>query len=99
MESSEAHDSQVPHRSSLCACAGQLYVKDVPVEYRRDVCKVSGDDKHKAPVGNHEHVALIDRTGGGLVPQGVDLAAASSDYTRFSIIPSMNLIIDIPPTR
>ena len=55
------------------------------------------DDKHRLKVGEPNYpVAAVERRETMLVGRNLILEVADHDSTRFSLIPSVSLVVDIP---
>ena len=55
------------------------------------------DDKHRIPVGEPGYpVASVERGRRVIVSRNTDFLVADHDFTRFSIVPSVTLFVDIP---
>lgn len=79
------------------ASATFRYLKEFAVKFRDFCVLVAMDDKHHCKVGEPGHpVAAVER--GKRVVVGVDqvFAVSDHDFTKFSIVPSVTMLIDIP---
>lgn len=55
------------------------------------------DDKHRVKVGEpHYPVAAAERGKKVLVSRGTSFEVADHDFTKFSLVPSVSLVVDIP---
>lgn len=55
------------------------------------------DDKHHCKVGEPgQPIAAVERRKGVIVGEDKKFAVADHDFTRFSIIPSVTMMLDIP---
>ncbi|XP_033758052.1 uncharacterized protein LOC117340399 [Pecten maximus] len=75
------------------------YMKDFAVKFRDNAVMVCMDDKHHCKVGEPGHpVAAVDRGKRVIVGQDSVFAVSDHDFTKFSIVPSVTMLIDIPET-
>ena len=75
------------------------YMKDFAVLFRDNTVFVCMDDKHHCKVGEPGHpVAAVDRGKRVIVGENSVFAVSDHDFTKFSILPSVTMLIDIPET-
>jgi hypothetical protein len=85
------------HVDSHYASALFRYLKEFAVKFRDDVCFVCMDDKHKVKVGEPgSPVAMVERGKSVLVAMGKRFEVTDHDFTKYSLTPSVNVIVDIP---
>ena len=54
------------------------------------------DDKHRIKIGEPKApVAAAERSHQVIVPQGTNLQVLDHDFTKFSVIPSVSLVINV----
>ena len=74
-----------------------MYQREYAIKVRDHAVFVCLDDKHKIKVGEPESpVAAAERGQQVIVPTQARLQAPDRDFTKFGIIPSVTLLIDIP---
>ena len=75
------------------------YQKVMDVKFRKFCSVVCMDDKHHCKVGEpgHRDVA-VDKGKCVLVSEDKVFAVSDHDFTKFSIIPSVTMILDMPDT-
>lgn len=85
------------HPDAHYAAASFRYMREYALTLR-DVCSfISIDDKHKVKVGEPKcPVAAVERGKRVLVRDDEYLTISDHDFTKFSLIPSVIFIIDIP---
>ena len=60
---------------------------------------VCSDDKHHAKVGEPGNpVAAVERGKRVITTKGVKFVVSDHDFTKFSLVPSVSLVLDIPDT-
>ena len=75
------------------------YQKVMAVRFRKFSTFVCMDDKHHCKVGEPGHpVAAVDRGKRVIVSEDKVFAVSDHDFTKFSIIPSVTMLLDIPDT-
>lgn len=75
------------------------YLKHLAVRKRVNTDFLCGDDKHKINVGEMGFpIGAAVKTRRVIVGEGEVLCKGDHDFSRFSLIPSVNLRIDIPET-
>lgn len=73
------------------------YQREFAVKFRHNSIFISIDDKHRIKVGEPGYpVAATNRGREVIVSQSDTFVVGDHDFTRFSIIPSVALLIDIP---
>jgi hypothetical protein len=73
------------------------YLKVFAVKFREYASFICMDDKHHCKVGEPGHpVAAVERGKRVIVGQDKIFAVSDHDFTKFSIIPSVTLLLDIP---
>ncbi|XP_078340082.1 uncharacterized protein LOC111130598 [Crassostrea virginica] len=79
------------------ASAAFRYLKEFAVKFREFTTFVCMDDKHHCKVGEPNHpVAAVDRGKRVIVGQEKVFAVSDHDFTKFSIVPSVTMLLDIP---
>lgn len=85
------------HMDCHYASAVFRYLKELAVKFREYSTMVCMDDKHHCKVGEPGHpVAAVDRGKRVVVSQDKVFAVSDHDFTKFSVIPSVTFLIDIP---
>ena len=85
------------HPDSHYAACLFRYQRKYAIEVRDYAVFVCLDDKHKIKVGEpHSPVAAAERGRQVIVPTQARLQACDHDFTKFGIVPSVTLIVDIP---
>ena len=85
------------HIDSHYAAACFRYLKEYAISVRPYCCFVSFDDKHKVKVGEPGYpVAAAERGRRVLVREDEYLTVGDHDFTKFSLIPSVIFVIDVP---
>ena len=75
------------------------YQRELAVKYRDLSTFICIDDKHRIKVGEPGYpVAAVERGRQVIVSQTETFVVADHDFTRFSVIPSVVLHVDIPDT-
>ena len=73
------------------------YLKEFAVKFRDNCVMVCMDDKHHCEVGEPGHpVAAVERGKRVIVAENKIFAVSDHDFTKFSIVPSVAMIVDIP---
>ena len=73
------------------------YQRELAVKYRSYSVFISIDDKHRIKIGEPGYpVAAVERGRQVIVSQSQIFAVGDHDFTKFSLIPSVALQIDIP---
>lgn len=79
------------------ASAAFRYLKEFAVKFRDFCVLVAMDDKHHCKVGEPGHpVAAVERGKRVVVAADKVFAVSDHDFTKFSIVPSVTMLIDIP---
>ena len=88
------------HHADTHYCAALFrYMREYAIQVRDLAVFVSLDDKHRIKVGEPNFPALAAERGRRvLVGAHVTFEVADHDFTKFSIIPSVSLIVQIPET-
>lgn len=85
------------HENTNYASATFRYLKEFYIiiwDYTVLTCM---DDKHHCKVGGPGHpVAVVDRGKRVVVAEDKVFAVSDHDFTKFSIVPSVTMLIDIP---
>ena len=85
------------HEDSHYAATIFRYQREMAVKFREYSCFVSLDDKHRISVGEPGYpVAAVDRGKRVIVARNQDFLVADHDFTRFSLVPSVSIFVDIP---
>ena len=85
------------HEDAHYASAIYRFLRSFAVRYASFCTFASLDDKHHCKVGEPNHlVAAVERGKAVLVSLNQSFAVSDHDFTRFSLIPSVSLIVDIP---
>ena len=85
------------HPDSHYAACLYRYQREYVIKVRDYAVFVCLDDKHKIKVGEPESpVAAVQRGRQVIVPTQARLQASDHDFTKFGIIPSVALLVDIP---
>ena len=85
------------HEDAHYASAIYRYLRSFSVKYDSFCTFASLDDKHHCKVGEPGHpVAAVERGKSVLVSLNRSFSVSDHDFTRFSLIPSVALIVDIP---
>lgn len=85
------------HPDAHYASALYCYLRCFAVKYSSYCIFASLDDKHHCKVGEPNHpVAAVERGKAVLVSPDKLFMVADHDFTRFSVIPSVALVVDIP---
>lgn len=79
--------------------APNRYEKEFGVKFRQYTTFVSQDNKHKIKVGGPEYpVAEVDQGRAVLVGLNEKKVVQDHEFTKFTLTPSVNFLIDIPET-
>ena len=85
------------HPDAHYASALYHYLRCFAVKYSTFSTFASLDDKHHCKVGEPNHpVAAVERGKAVLVSLGKTFTVSDHDFTQFSLIPSVVLLVDIP---
>ena len=93
----QARQFRKDHEDSHYAAAIFRYQREYAVMMREHSAFVCLDDKHKVKVGEPGHpVAAVERGKRVLVRRDESFEVADHDFTKFSLIPSVTLDVNIP---
>ena len=85
------------HEDTHYAACIFRYEREYAVLMRENAVFACIDDKHRIKVGEPDFpVASAERGGQVIVPSGSQLLAGDHDFTKYSLIPSVVLLCDIP---
>ena len=85
------------HPDAHYASALYRYLRSFAVKYSSFCTFASMDDKHHCKVGEPNHpVAAVERGKAVLVSLDKAFTVSDHDFTRFSLIPSVALLVDVP---
>ncbi|XP_066914216.1 uncharacterized protein [Clytia hemisphaerica] len=88
---------RVQHVDAHYCVASWKYLREYAVKHRDLVNLVSMDDKHKIKCRESSYpVAAAERGKKVIVGKNQVMSAADHDFTKFSLVPSVHLFIDIP---
>ena len=88
---------QKDHPDAHCCAALFRYQRELAVKFQENSILVSIDNKHKIKVGEPGYpVAAVERGRQVIVSRTETFAVGDHDFTKFSLIPSVILRIDIP---
>lgn len=87
------------HPDAHYASALYRYLRSFAVRYLSFCALASLDDKHHYKVGEPNYpVAAVERGKAVLVSLDKTFTVSDHDFTRFSLVPSVDFLIDIPAT-
>ena len=93
----QARQFRKDHEDSHFAACIFRYQREMAVKFRKYIVFVCMDDKHRVKIGEpHYPVAAAERGKRVLVGRDVNFEVADHDFTKFSLIPSVSLVVDIP---
>lgn len=93
----QARQFRKDHEDAHYAAAIFRYLREMAIHFRAHSTFVCMDDKHRIKVGEPGFpVAAAERGRRVLVSRNANFEVADHDFTRFSIIPSVSLFVDIP---
>lgn len=93
----QARQFRKEHEDSHYAAAIFRYQREYAVMMREKSIFICMDDKHRLKVGEPNYpVAAVDRGRRVLVGRNQTFEVADHDFTRFSLIPSVSFVVDIP---
>lgn len=93
----QARQFRKDHEDAHYAAAVFRYQRELAVMFRQNSSFVCMDDKHRVKVGEPNYpVAAAERGKRVLVSRNQMFEVADHDFTKFSLIPSVSLIVDIP---
>ncbi|XP_066928996.1 uncharacterized protein [Clytia hemisphaerica] len=88
---------RVHHVDAHYCAASWRYMREYAIKHRDIVHLVSLDDKHKIKCGEPSYpVAAVERGKKVIVGEEQVMPVGDHDFTKFGIIPSVSLVIDIP---
>ena len=87
------------HPDAHYASALYRYLRSFAVKFSSSCTFASLDDKHHCKVGEPNYpVAAVERGKAVLVSLHKTFTVSDHDFTRFSLVPSVDLLMDIPAT-
>lgn len=93
----QARQFRKEHEDAHYAAAVFRYQRELAVEFQHNSVFVCMDDKHRLKVGEPNYpVAAAERGKKVLVGRNESFEVADHDFTKFSLIPSVSLVVDIP---
>ena len=93
----QARQFSKDHEDSHYAAAVFRYQREFAVLFRQSSLFVCMDDKHRLKVGEPNYpVAAAERGKRVLVSRNQTFEVADHDFTKFSLIPSVSFVVDIP---
>ena len=93
----QARQFRKQHEDAHVAAAIFRYQRELAVMHRQHSLFVCMDDKHRLKVGELNYlVAAAERGRKVMVNRNESSEVADHDFTKFSLIPSVSLLIDIP---
>lgn len=93
----QARQFRKDHEDSHFASCIFRYEREMAVMFRANSLFVCMDDKHRVKVGEpHYPVAAAERGKKVLVGRDATFEVADHDFTKFSLIPSVSLVVNIP---
>lgn len=93
------HDNFEKHVDFHYASALYCYQREFCIKFRSQITFVSQDDKHTVKVGEPDYpVAAVEYGKAVIVGLNEKMVVADHDFTKFSLTPSGNFVIDIPET-
>lgn len=85
------------HEDTHYASAIFRYLKEFCIKFRDFTVFVCMDDTHHCKVGEPGHpVAAVDRGKRVVVAEDKVFAVSDHDFTKFSVVPSVTMLVDIP---
>ena len=88
------------HEDSHYAAAVFRYEQECAIRFKEHSSFLCIDDKHRAKVGEPGYpVAAAERGRRVIVARGTSFQVGDHDFTKFSVIPSVVLNVDIPLIR
>lgn len=85
------------HIDAHYAAATFRYEREFAIKFRDHCTLACLDDKHRVKVGDPgEPLAAVDRGRRVLVHRNASFEVSDHDFSKFSIIPSVSLLVDIP---
>ena len=93
----QARQFRKDHDDAHFAACIFRYQREMAVMFRKSSLFVCMDDKHRVKVGEpHYPVAAAERGKRVLVCRNSSFEVADHDFTKFSLIPSVSLVVNIP---
>lgn len=93
----QARQFRKTHEDAHYAGAQYRYQREFAIMFREHSVFVSADDKHRLKVGEPGFpVAAAERGRRVLVGRDSSFSVGDHDFTRFSLVPSVTFVIDIP---
>lgn len=93
----QARQFRKDHEDAHYAAAIFRYQRELAVKFREQSVFVCMDDKHRVKVGEPNYpVAAAERGRRVLIRKNQTFEVADHDFTKFSLIPSIQLAVDIP---
>lgn len=93
----QARQFRKDHEDAHFAACIFRYQREMAVMFRQNSVFACLDDKHRVKVGEpHYPVAAAERGKKVLVSRGTTFEVADHDFTKFSLIPSVSLVANIP---
>ena len=93
----QARQFRKNHEDSHYAACIFRYEREMAAKFRQHSLFVCMDDKHRVKVGEPHHpVAAAERGKKVLVGHNTSFEVADHDFTKFSLIPSVSLLVNIP---
>ncbi len=85
------------HADTHYAAAIFRYLREFACKFRDHVDFACSDDKHHVKVGEPGNpVAAVDRGRRVITANGVKFAVSDHDFTKWSVVPSVTMLLDIP---
>lgn len=85
------------HEDAHYASAIFRYQREMAVKFRNHSVFICMDDKHRISIGEPSYpVAAVDRGKKVIVGRNQAFMVADHDFTRFSLVPSVDFFVDIP---
>ena len=93
----QARQFRKEHEDSHYAAAIFRYQREYAIMLRDASLFICMDDKHRLKIGEPNYpVAAVERGRRVLVSRNQSFEVADHDFTKFSLIPSVSLVVDIP---
>ncbi len=88
---------RLQHEDSHYAAAIFRYEREFLLKFRDQSTFVCLDDKHRVKIGNPgEPLAATERGRRVIIPGNCSSEVSDHDFSKFSLIPSVSLLVDIP---
>ncbi len=95
----QSRQFRMNHPDTHYAAALFRYMREFAVQYRQYVSFACQDDKHHVKVGEPGNpVAAVDRGKRVITAQGVKFAVSDHDFTKWSVVPSVTMLLNVPDT-